>query len=182
MKGIVDSRKLTIVAICLLVSFGIDWLDWYTGEEFELFVLYFFPVGFAAWYAGRSAGLLLAVFSAITWFHSDIMSGHAISVRLESWDAFMRLASFVVVALALAQIRADLLRERNLNADLTDAMKQIKQLQGILPMCSFCRKIRDQDQNWVPLEKYIMDHSEAQVSHGLCPSCYRRHYGQVDGT
>ena len=61
-------------------------------------------------------------------------------------------------------------------------MAQIKTLSGILPMCSFCRKIRDDKNQWVPLESYISKHSDAQVSHGLCPICYKKHYGEENGT
>ncbi|MEQ1730930.1 MAG: PAS domain-containing protein [Vicinamibacterales bacterium] len=49
---------------------------------------------------------------------------------------------------------------------------QQKQLKGIIPICSFCKKIRDDKQSWQHLEKYISDHSEAMFSHGLCPACF----------
>ena len=51
----------------------------------------------------------------------------------------------------------------------------IKYLEGFLPVCSYCKKIRVGD-NWIPIEVYISDHSEAIFSHGLCPECLEKYY------
>ena len=66
--------------------------------------------------------------------------------------------------------------------DITDrveaqeALKQkleneLKTLKGIIPICSFCKKIRDDKDSWQQLESYISNHSEALFSHGICPAC-----------
>jgi hypothetical protein len=52
-------------------------------------------------------------------------------------------------------------------------------LEGILPICSFCKKIRTVDGRWEQLESYISAHSEAQFSHGLCEPCARKHYPEM---
>ncbi len=49
---------------------------------------------------------------------------------------------------------------------------------GLLPICAHCKKIREDDGSWVPVEKYISDHSEAEFSHGLCPDCVESLYPQ----
>jgi len=54
-------------------------------------------------------------------------------------------------------------------------LKRIKYLEGLLSVCSICKKIRV-GKEWVPIEKYIRDHSEADFSHGLCPDCAEKHY------
>jgi PAS domain S-box-containing protein len=59
--------------------------------------------------------------------------------------------------------------------ELQDALAQIKTLQGILPICMFCKKIRDDKNYWHRLEAYISDHSETQFSHGVCPECAKKH-------
>jgi hypothetical protein len=55
-------------------------------------------------------------------------------------------------------------------------LKRIKHLEGLLPICSFCKKIRVENE-WVPVERYVADRSDADFSHGLCPDCLREHYG-----
>lgn len=55
--------------------------------------------------------------------------------------------------------------------DLRQALDRVKQLEGIIPICSYCKKIRDDHNVWNQLEKYISTHSEALFSHGICPEC-----------
>ncbi len=58
--------------------------------------------------------------------------------------------------------------------ELEEALARVKQLQGLLPICSYCKKIRDDQNYWQQVESYISGHSEAQFSHSICPSCYDR--------
>ncbi|HEY8187703.1 MAG TPA: response regulator [Pyrinomonadaceae bacterium] len=55
---------------------------------------------------------------------------------------------------------------------LERALDQVKRLQGIIPICGYCKKIRDDHDYWQNLDSYISTHSEAEFSHGICPSCY----------
>lgn len=57
-------------------------------------------------------------------------------------------------------------------SELEDALASVKQLQGMLPICSYCKKIRDDHNYWQKVENYISDHSEVQFSHSVCPNCY----------
>jgi len=63
------------------------------------------------------------------------------------------------------------------NKSLSDYLAEIKILRGIVPICSFCKKIRDAEGNWSEVEAYVSRHSEAQFSHGVCPECGKIHYG-----
>lgn len=56
--------------------------------------------------------------------------------------------------------------------ELESALSQVKQLQGILPICAHCKKIRDYQNSWQRVEHYVSEHSEAQFSHTICPDCY----------
>jgi len=86
------------------------------------------------------------------------------------------------ITIAVARHR-DLKEIRRLNRELEErndelykALEEIKTLRGILPMCSFCNKIRDEKGEWVRVDAYIYRHSEAKISHGLCPDCLKKHY------
>jgi DNA-binding response OmpR family regulator len=59
--------------------------------------------------------------------------------------------------------------------ELEDALKRVKQLQGLLPICSYCKKIRNDRNYWEQVDAYVASHSEAQFSHGVCPDCYEAH-------
>jgi hypothetical protein len=60
--------------------------------------------------------------------------------------------------------------------DLQEASKEIKVLSGLIPICSSCKKIRDDDGYWNDLESYIDDHSEARFTHSLCSDCGEKLY------
>jgi len=63
--------------------------------------------------------------------------------------------------------------------ELREALANIKTLKGMLPICANCKKIRDDRGYWNKIEIYIRDHSEAQFTHGICPECMEKIYGDV---
>ncbi len=66
-------------------------------------------------------------------------------------------------------------------ADLEAALVNVKQLRGLLPMCCYCKKIRVDNTYWQQLEGYLAAHSDAQVSHGICPECFPHALDAVNG-
>jgi CheY-like chemotaxis protein len=84
------------------------------------------------------------------------------------------------IEMALYRHKAEEERERLIH-ELEDALAEIKTLRGILPICSSCKKIRDDEGYWNQLEAYIQEHSEAVFSHGLCPECGKKLYPEVFG-
>ena len=63
--------------------------------------------------------------------------------------------------------------------DLQEALTHIKTLQGILPICMHCHKIRNDQQSWERLERYFSDHAEVRFSHGICPDCATKLYPDI---
>lgn len=76
-----------------------------------------------------------------------------------------------------ARRRAEEEKER-LIVELQEALANVKVLRGLLPMCSSCKRIRDDKGYWAQLEHYLEQHSEAAFSHGLCPDCGKKLYGE----
>ncbi len=64
--------------------------------------------------------------------------------------------------------------------DLQEALSNVKTLSGLLPICSHCKKIRDDKGYWNQIEVYIKDHSEAEFSHSICQECAKKHYPDLD--
>jgi AmiR/NasT family two-component response regulator len=86
-------------------------------------------------------------------------------------------------AIIIAMARFDDLTElRRLNAELQDALAEVKTLSGLLPICSSCKKIRDDEGYWNQLETYIQEHSNVMFSHGLCPDCAKKLYPEIFGS
>lgn len=74
-----------------------------------------------------------------------------------------------------------------LNRKLALALSEVRTLRGILPICSNCKKIRLKDadplkqESWILLEKYLTEHTEAQLTHGMCPQCIKKLYPEFSG-
>lgn len=89
---------------------------------------------------------------------------------------FEGISASIGVALNRKQAEAALDEERR---RLQKALEDVKTLRGILPICSSCKKIRDDLGYWNQVEQYISQHSEAQFSHGICPECLRKLYPEL---
>jgi sigma-B regulation protein RsbU (phosphoserine phosphatase) len=59
--------------------------------------------------------------------------------------------------------------------ELETALNRVKQLQGLLPICSYCKKIRNDRNYWEQVDNYVSQHSEVQFSHSVCPECFEYH-------
>jgi len=73
------------------------------------------------------------------------------------------------------------LERESLIVQLQQALDNIRRLSGLLPICSSCKKIRDDKGYWQEVELYVRDHSEADFTHGICPECARKLYPEIFG-
>ncbi|HUJ88250.1 MAG TPA: GGDEF domain-containing protein [Burkholderiales bacterium] len=126
--------QIIAAALALLALIGVA--DRLTGFEISLTILYLAPIGLATWYAGRAAGLRLAVIAALVWLAADLSAGHRYSHPLiVLWNTLMRIGMFVIVADLLATVKAQLAAARDAQA-LTlayidvDDLKQLNDRDG----------------------------------------------------
>jgi DNA-binding response OmpR family regulator len=73
----------------------------------------------------------------------------------------------------------ELLARVRTHLELQHAREKIQTLQGLLPICASCKKIRDKTGTWQRLESYVSEHSKAKFTHGLCPDCARELYPEI---
>lgn len=104
-------------------------------------------------------------------------------IQLTSMPGVKQVDSRVVwsgVILDITQ-RREAEEERNqLLLNLRGALAEVKTLRGIIPICSYCKKIRDDKGFWNQVEAYISRHSEAELSHGICPDCAKIYYPDMN--
>lgn len=96
------------------------------------------------------------------------------SYRWFRWNAIADMDHELIYSLArdiTESKRAEEERERLLR-ELQSALGEVKELREILPMCMYCKSIRNDQNYWQSLEVYIANHTNAQLSHGICPNCY----------
>ena len=77
----------------------------------------------------------------------------------------------LIVAMRVVELRRKLAERVH---ELEEAISRVKQLHGLLPICVYCKKIRDDRNYWQQVEEYVSAHTDAQFSHGICPECYER--------
>jgi hypothetical protein len=89
----------------------------------------------------------------------------------------------------LMEIRNELRKDMEMDSEeghekvtneVQEALEEIKTLRGILPFCSFCKKIRDDKGYWEQVDIYINKHSEADISHSICPECMKKQYPEEE--
>ena len=153
----------------------LGWADYTTGHELNFFLFYFVPVCLAAWKLGLAQAAIVSVISSGVWFLADFKAGHGYSSHLVAvWNTLIRLNAFLFVGWATARLESLLARERELTESLKESMAQIRVLEGIVPICGACKKIRDSAGRWQQMEAYIEHRTHAEFSHGICPDCARK--------
>jgi len=104
--------------------------------------------------------------------------------RYEHFEIDEMITTLIVLAICLEVFAFRRWREsadaqkklQHKNMELQSALAEIKELRGIIPICSYCKKIRDDKGYWNKLEHYLHTHSRAKMSHSICPDCLHKHY------
>jgi signal transduction histidine kinase len=102
------------VSLCLILAIGA--LDYITGTELSISILYLLPVAMASWWVGRRPAILAAAFASVTWLTADLLSHHAYSMAaIPYWNAIVRLGFFLIVSESLAALKASRTRQDELS-------------------------------------------------------------------
>lgn len=154
------------------VGIAAVWLsvDVLTGPKTDFPVAYVIPVTLAAWYSGRRPAVALAVVMPLVHVAFSIALWKAPG-SMVSLAAVTTIRGVVVIAMALWFARLAE-HERALH-------RHVQSLEGLLPICSFCKRIRNESGEWERLEAFISSRSEAEFSHAFCPSCWKTHYSEL---
>jgi K+-sensing histidine kinase KdpD len=154
------------VALALVILIG----DYLSGPTIQFPILYLIPVSLASWYSGFKWGLVFAVTMPL------IRLYYFVTFWPLPLTGFGTVINTVIRILVLGGAAYLVSRMATQTKELA---KRVNVLEGFLPICSFCKKIRDQQDNWQPLERYISDRSNAQFTHGCCPECEKRYYSEL---
>jgi K+-sensing histidine kinase KdpD len=168
------SIVLASVVVATLVTFPIS-----RGVVPNPDVLFIAAVIVSARYAGAAAGLCSAILSffVFDWFFDP--TPHILDV---TFTGLVRATVFISVSLLVASLenqrRQAMSSLEETNNQLRSTLHEIKVLHGILPICSYCKRIRTESEAWVQMEKYIREH-KAQFTHSVCPDCLRKYYPDI---
>lgn len=165
--------KAEVTALVVVSLLLIAFIDWITGLHVHIDVFYFIPI-FLVSIKFKPKMVYLTAFACATLLYiASIVGGHhIIGIWYEIWNNSVRLLSYFSIAFASVTIKAHLDAERALSGELSIQLAEVKQLKKMLPICCYCKKIRDGRGHWHQLEGYISSHVDTQFSHGACPECF----------
>jgi len=150
------------LAVLILVA------DYFTGPFIQFPILFLAPVALVCWINRRLWGVLYSIALPLIRLLFEFIWQTPVSWRVLSVNLFVQVSVLLLFAYLV---------DRN-SKQMSELSREVHVLTGILPICCFCKKIRVGQDQWVQLEKYIGEHSEAEFSHGLCPECAQEHYGE----
>jgi hypothetical protein len=110
-----------------------------------------------------------AVLMALSRPHAQIYE----PIVVHTLNGGLKLIDMQVLLLELARVY-----ERQ-SVELRETLSRVKQLEGIISICMYCKKIRSDVESWEQMEVYISNHSEALFSHGICPECYSQQMDEI---
>lgn len=186
-------RRYELAFLLLLVAV-LDWSFFSNAGSLGTAPMYFFgAVGLlVVLFRGRVRLLLLGGFLAnglallvAEHLRPQLVSGYARpAARLPDLVIGFFLSATACAALfwvLMGAYRDERARLHEANARLRQTLEEVGTLQGLLPLCPSCRKVRSDQGHWLAVESYLTAHAGANVSHGLCPECEREHFPGLAG-
>jgi DNA-binding NtrC family response regulator len=115
----------------------------------------------------------------------EAIKAGALDYVVKSAEAFVMMPRTVERALRewklLTERRETVAAQKQLIAQLEEALSKVKTLSGLLPICSACKKIRDDQGYWSQVEGYIQKHTDARFTHSYCPECAQKYLSKLEG-
>ncbi|MDZ4405434.1 hypothetical protein [Prosthecobacter sp.] len=159
------NNQWILFAIALVVSC----FDYLAGPIVFFPILFVIPVALMAWNCGLRTALVLGAILCVIRFSIQYAWGIPYTLPVAIINAGVRLAVLFIITFLCGKL-----------SEQTQALRaRVRTLEGLLPTCAFCKDIRDETGNWHQIEEYVASRSEARFTHGICPNCVTKHYGDI---
>lgn len=165
-KSINNLYEHSIIISCLLAAATVLAIDYFTGRHIQFPIAYILPIGMAAWQEKKLMAYAMALFLPLMRVGFFFPWNEAQSIHFAVYNAMINISALTFYAYLVNRTawQTRLLR------------KKVKILEGILPICASCKRIRTEKGEYVQMEKFITERSEASFSHGICPECAQKLY------
>ena len=153
----------------ILLGMGVvvSGFDYLATQTLMFPVLFLIPVLLMAWNCGLRTALMLGGVLCVIRVSAQMAWGIPYPAHYAILNGLTRIGILFLLAWLVAKLSQ---QTRTLRA-------RVRTLEGILPTCSFCKNIRDEDGHWHQMEAYVARRTEARFTHGVCPECTHHHYG-----
>ena len=157
------THKKFLLSVWVALLAAILGVDYITGPSIRFPVLFVFPVTLAAYFHGWFYGICFAVLSPVIRVALMRNQSFAITPKELLINEILQIITFAAFAVLVDYA--------------ANQQRKVRILRGLLPICSFCKRIRKPDGSWEQLESFITKQSEASFTHGLCEHCAETKYG-----
>ncbi len=159
------NKPWVLFSITLLMACS----DFLAGPIVFFPFLFVIPVALMAWNCGLRTGLWLAAILCTIRFCIQYAWGIPYALPVAIINGALRVAILFFITFLCGKLSAQ-----------TQALRaRVRTLEGLLPTCAHCKDIRDESGEWQQIEDYVAARSEAQFTHGICPKCAAKHFGEV---
>ena len=159
-------RFFAIMSMLLLCGY----VDFATGYEVSVFLIYIIPIAAAGWWLGAMGGVFVVLLATGVWVVADVACGHSYSHPLFLYvNAGNRMVSFLLAVTAIRYVKA---RQSRM-------AERLQAFSGDVPVCTQCHRIGAHDGFWRPIEGHLVEFGHATLNPKVCPDCARRAYARA---
>lgn len=169
-KWLEQRSAITAIVLAAVSLAAIAIIDRLAPAEIAFLLFYLVPIFLITWRFNNPWGYVAGVVSVAVWGMSEYVGTEA-RLWVVGWNLLVAFGLFFTYAAIIDSLHETLLNQRTLNQRLEEALAEVKTLSGLLPICAWCKRIRDTDGHWYQMEEYIHSHTDASFTHGICPDC-----------
>jgi len=162
--------------LCILIMGGICFIDLVSPLEVIVNSLYILAILASLWSASKLTTYFVTFVSLTLTVGVYILQSVSHSTFIVKANYLISIVVIIITAAISIRYKDSAQRHEAAVVERNKALEQLKVLQGILPICAHCKKIRNGEGSWVQMEYYISNHSEAKFSHGLCEECAKEYF------
>ncbi|MDD2390205.1 MAG: hypothetical protein PHP23_10790 [Desulfobacterales bacterium] len=154
---------------CIGVAALVLVIDYITGKSVQFPILYILPAAMAAWSNQNATAYALAILLPLARLAFYFPWHETQSLHMAAANSLIRILALIVYVYLFSRT----------SYQTSELKKEVTALEGILPICASCKRIRNEHGEYEPIETYVTRHSEASFSHGICPECSKKLYPEL---
>lgn len=157
---------------CLGIMAGVCLVECKTPEQLSFATFYFFPVAWATWAGGFRWGLVASLVASAAWGLANYATSPVYDqIGYRIWTMVNDLIVYGFLAWLVARFHRTLEAQKAATESLQKALGEVRTLEALLPVCAWCKRVRDDQGYWQQIEEYLTRNGDTSISHGICPEC-----------
>ena len=164
--------KYPALLACLGIIVGICVVECKTPDQLSIATLYFFPVGWATWVGGVRWGAVATISASAAWGIANYATSPVYDhIGYRAWTITNDLIVYGFLVGLVDRAHRLLDAQREATEALRQALEEVRTLECLLPVCAWCKRVRDDKGYWGQIEDYLTKNRGTLLSHGICPEC-----------